>query len=363
MYQGLLKGEFQLLVGKFLRVAALFFVILLVLLAVGAAYARGWVEERLLAPDADATELLLVEVRSGQTTRDVAYLLHRKGLIRHPDVFRYYARYLQLDSQLQGGSYELSASMTPDQILQKMAEGRVQVRRFTVPEGLTLEELADSLVAQGVVKNRSRFLNIAAVSTLADHYLPDPRPDNPLEGYLFPSTYDYRPGITDGELLAMMFQRFQQVWTPELLQQAADWEMTVHEVVTLASIIEEEAQAPAERTRVSGVYHNRLAIGMKLDADPTIRYAMKKPYSEPMLYADLDFESPYNTYRNNGLPPGPISAPGEASIKAALNPEEHDYWYFVAKADGTGEHYFSSTLAEHEALTDVAAANAQKARP
>ncbi len=359
----LMKGESRLHVGKFLRIAALTLVVLLALLAAGAVYARNWVESRLLAPNPAATDSVLVEITPGLTTADVANLLQRKGLIRHAIVFRYYARYLQMDSQLQGGRYELSAAMTPQQILKTLAEGLVQVRRFTVPEGLTLEELADSLVAQGIVSNRARFLSTAAASNLANKYMSDHKPAHPLEGYLFPSTYDYHPGITDPEIIAMMFRRFEQIWTPELLKKAKDMDLTVHEVVTLASIIEEEAQQRKESPRIAGVYQNRLAIGMKLDADPTIRYALKKPYSEPLLFVDLEFESPYNTYRNAGLPPGPISAPGESSIKAALNPEKHDYWYFVAKADGSGEHYFSNTLDEHENLTLRAADNSKKKAP
>jgi UPF0755 protein len=143
-----------------------------------------------------------------------------------------------------------------------------------------------------------------------------------------------------------MVRGFKRVLTPELQARARELGYSVHEIVTLASIIEEEARVPKERAAISSVYHNRLRIGMKLDADPTVQYALPAP-KEKLLYKDLEISSPYNTYRNPGLPPGPISNPGEAAIRAALYPATDKYLFFVAKGDGSGEHYFARTLAEH----------------
>ncbi len=334
------------------------FLLFLVLLGSGAAGLLRWIEEQMQPVRPGSAEEVVLEIPAGASTREIATLLAEEGLINDPVFFRYYARYLGLDVQLQPGEYRLSPAMSPEEILRKLAAGEVVVYRFTVPEGLTIEEMADVLAEQGVV-DRDRFLEVAAASDLADKYLPEGISlRQPLEGYLFPATYEYRRGIAEEDVIRMMFDAFERLWTPEWRARAEEMGLTIHEVVTLASIIEEEAQVAAERPIISGVYHNRLKIGMKLDADPTVAYALGKPPGEPLLYADLEVDSPYNTYRNPGLPPGPISAPGKAAIEAALFPAEHDYWYFVAKADGTGEHYFAEALAEQNQNIQRARQNA-----
>jgi UPF0755 protein len=311
-----------------------------------------------VAPGSD--ELVLVVIPPGASTREVADLLYAGGVIKDATFFRYYAQYKKVDAQLQGGEYELSRALTPDQILTKLSRGEVLVRRFTVPEGLTVAEIADLLAEKKLVA-REAFLAAAAASTLNQAHLPaGVQLAQPLEGYLFPSTYDYKPGITADEILTLMYTRWEQAFTVPLRERAKQAGLTVHEAMTLASIIEEEAQVAEERPVISGVYMNRLAIGMKLDADPTVRYGLAKPKQEELRLADLAIESPYNTYLLAGLPPGPIAAPGLASIQAALSPQKHDFWYFVAKADGSGQHYFASTLEEQTANIEKAAANAAK---
>jgi UPF0755 protein len=295
-----------------------------------------------------AAEPVTVEIPAGAPTSTVAQLLFSHRLVKEPTVFRYYARYRQLDGQLKPGEYQFSAAMAPELILQKLARGDVVVRRFTLPEGLTVTQIADLLAAKRLV-DRDRFLQEAATSHLADAYLPaDHQLQQPLEGYLFPATYEYGRGLTEPEILQMMFARFEQAWSPDMRARATEQHLSVHEVVTMASIIEKEAKVAAERPKIGGVYYNRLHIGMKLDADPAVRYAVAKAPGEPLLYKDLEVDSPYNSYLHRGLPPGPIAAPGEAALRAALWPETHDYWYFVARADGSGEHYFASTLAEQD---------------
>jgi UPF0755 protein len=315
----------------------------LLLAALGA---RQWVLARLEPVNPGAPEKVQVAIPPGASTQQVADLLYDRHLIRDPLVFRYYARYRGLDSRIMPGEYELSPSMNPDAILEKLTKGQVVVYRFTVPEGLTVSEMAELLASRKVV-DRDRFLEAARNSQLSAKYLPeDAKLEQPLEGYLFPATYEYKPGVKEEEILRMMFDRFEQVWTPELKARAQELGLTVHQVVTLASIVEKEARVAKERAIIAGVYHNRLKIGMKLDADPTVRYAVKKPPKDDLLAADLEVESPYNTYKVAGLPPGPIAAPGEDSIRAVLYPESHDFWYFVAKGDGSGEHYFARTLDE-----------------
>lgn len=332
----------------------------LLLLGFAAFGAVRWVEDKLQAAEPAARETVTITVPPGSSTRAVADLLVEQKLIKDATVFRFYVRYRKMDAQLKPGEYQLSAAMTVDQIMQKLIRGEVVVYRFTVPEGLTVEQIADVLTERKVV-DREAFLKAAARTELVKSYLPEGGElAQPLEGYLFPDTYEYKPGASADEIVAQMFARWQQVFTPELHERAKELGLSVHEVMTLASIIEKEAQVAKERSVIAGVYHNRLEIGMKLDADPTVRYALKKPPKEELLYADLEVESPYNTYRNAGLPPGPIAAPGEASIKAALHPEEHDFWYFVARADGTGEHFFAADLDEQTRNIERARENQKK---
>lgn len=333
-------------VARRTRRAAALLIPLLVMLLFGAMGAQRWVDDMLQPVNPGAAEPVAVRIPTGVSTREIAELLFAEGLIKDPVVFRYYARYRQLDAGLKPGQYHLSGGLTMDQILDKLNRGDVITYRFTVREGLTVKELAALLGDLGLA-DRDRFLELATASALAQAYLPEGvELAHPLEGYLFPATYTYTETLTEQEIIDLMFGRFQQVWTPELIARADELGLSIHQVVTLASIIEKEAQAAAERATIAGVYHNRLAIGMKLDADPTVRYALDKPPGEIVYYRDLEVESPYNTYRTNGLPPGPIAAPGEASIRAALWPEAHDLWYFVAKEDGSGEHYFAETLEE-----------------
>jgi UPF0755 protein len=253
--------------------------------------------------------------------------------------------------------------MSADEILAKLVSGDVVVRRFTLPEGLTVAMMADLLDEADVVP-REDFLNAVAAAVPLNPYLP---PDldvaQPMEGYLFPATYEYHSATTAEEVVAMLLDRFAAVWTDELLARADEMGLTVHEVVTLASIVETEARVPAEQPAISGVYLNRLAVGMPLQADPTVYYALGLPRTERLLYEHLEVDSPYNTYKYPGRPPGPIASPGESAIRAVLYPETHDYYYFVAKNDGSGEHYFAATYEEHLENVDRAEANLAARQP
>ncbi|MFZ5824115.1 MAG: endolytic transglycosylase MltG, partial [Bacillota bacterium] len=311
-------------VNKGFRRIALVLLVLLGLLGAAAFGGQRWVMERLDPVDPASQEMLWVEIPSGVTTAEVADLLHQQGLIKDPTVFRYYVRYRQLDARIMSGEYQISAAMSPDAILQLLTQGQVRVERFTLPEGLTVAMMADVL-AQQKVMSREEFL--AAVSALAgtNHYLPQGVSlTEPMEGYLFPATYEYRRGAKPDEIVAMMFSRFEQVWTEEFKARAEAQNLSIHQVVTLASIVETEAQVAAERPAIAGVYLNRLAIGMPLQADPTVYYAHGLPRGERLLYKHLEIDSPYNTYKYPELPPGPIAAPGEDSIRAVLYPEAHE---------------------------------------
>lgn len=325
-------------------------ILLLLLLgaaALGGLQAYRWLRGLLEPADPTSAAMVSFEVPPGASTREVADALFARRLIRHPLAFRLYARQHNLDARIRPGEYRLSPGMSPAEILGKFTRGEVVVYRFTIPEGLTVVEVAELLGRQGVV-DRDRFLAAARASALSREWLPAGAPvREPLEGYLFPSTYEYKPGISPEQVLEMMVGRLRAVLKPEYLQRAGELNLSVHQLLTLAAIVEKEARLAAERPRIAGVYWNRLKAGMRLDADPTVAYALNKPGAELSL-ADLERDDPYNTYRRKGLPPGPIANPGEDSIRAVLWPEEHPYLYFVARAGGNGEHLFSQTLAEHE---------------
>lgn len=324
-----------------------FLLLLLGLLAFAAVAGESWIKTRLGPVDPASAEMVEVPIPPGASTLEVANLLFQRGLIKDPTVFRLYVRYRQLDAQILSGDYQFARAMSAPQILQILIEGQVRVGKITIPEGLTVAMMAD-LMAEKQVMTREQFLAAVKADVGRNEHLPAgvDLPE-PMEGYLFPATYEYRIGAVPDEIVGMLFQRYEDVWTDELKQRAAGMQLSIHQVTTLAAIVEAEAVVPAERPTIAGVYLNRLAIGMPLQADPTVYYALGLPRGERLLYKHLEVDSPFNTYMYPGLPPGPIAAPGEDSIRAVLYPEAHDYLYFVAKEDGTGEHFFGRTLDEH----------------
>jgi UPF0755 protein len=246
-------------------------------------------------------------------------------------------------ARLQSGTYLFPASISMRDVVAALAAGRYQLEIWvTIPEGATLRSIASVLRA----KLRIDSARVIALSR-APSFLRELRVNAAsLEGYLFPDTYLIRFGEEPGKVLAAMHERFARALTPELHARMRERGRTLHQTLTMASIVEGETRKASERARVAGVYENRLARGMKLQADPTIQYLIPNG-PRRLLYRDLAIDSPYNTYRYRGLPPGPINNPGLAAIRAALYPEKHDFLYFVA--DGTGGHRFSRNAAEHEA--------------
>jgi UPF0755 protein len=233
--------------------------------------------------------------------------------------------------------------MTPGDVLGKIARGEVYRVAITFPEGLTIAEMAKIFEAHGL-GTAAEFTAAANNAGLAKPF--DPAARN-LEGYIFPDTYNV-PRRTDATALVhLMVDRFEKVLTPELREAAAERGMNVRQLVTLASIVEKETAQPGERPEVAAVYTNRLKRGMALQCDPTVIYALARvgKYDGNIRKDDLMFDSPYNTYRYPGLPPGPIAAPGKASIEAAAHPSSDDYLYFVSRNDGS--HAFARTLDEH----------------
>jgi UPF0755 protein len=305
----------------------------------------------------DGTKLV-VTVPSGATAADIGAQLQQLGLVRSSLVFRFAAEQAGVGNSLAAGDYELSKSMSTTEIIQVLAKG--QVKRglvATIPEGWRSEQIADRLEATGFA-SRDEFLQAVASPAAVPGFelLNDPPPPR-LEGYLFPETYQVPQKVSGSRAVEMMTRMF-SARVGDALRAQPEAKLTPSRVITLASIVEREAKVPSERPTIASVYLNRLAENMPLQADPTVQYAVATRdgtaaagynYWRDLTPADLEVNSPFNTYINAGLPPGPICNPGEASIKAVLQPARTSYLYFVAKADGSGTHLFANTLEEHNA--------------
>ncbi|UCH77624.1 MAG: endolytic transglycosylase MltG [Candidatus Coatesbacteria bacterium] len=277
-----------------------------------------------------------VTIPAGYTTAEIASLLAEEGLIAEPRAFVWYCRLNGFDGKLQAGRYELSSEEGIPALAATLAAGRVRVVRFTIPEGYTKEKTAAALEAAGVCP---------VPEFLAACDRGDPRgrlPGEDLEGYLFGDTYEVEADAGADEIVATMVDRFFEVWEAEAAPEVSS--RARGEVVTLASIVEREAMLDEERPLVASVFHNRLARGMRLESCATVIYALGGDV-ERLTIQDLQVDSPYNTYVNGGLPPGPICSPGRASLRAALNPAATDYLFFVSNGDGS--HTFSRTLRGH----------------
>jgi UPF0755 protein len=303
----------------------------------------GWLVRELRTTSAPPGEPVLIEIERGWSARAVLERLSRAGLVRSALALRLACRAFYPGESFKAGEYLFTTPLAPKAALFQIFAGRIHLVPVVVPEGLTGEEIA-ALVrpgdAEGAAAFRKAFL---ATELIADW---DPRARD-LEGYLFPETYLLPSQASEKDLVEAMVAEFREVFDEGRRRRAAELGLSVRDAVTLASLIEEETALPGERPLVSAVFHNRLKIGMKLDCDPTVAYALKLAgrYTGRLLLRDLRFESPYNTYLHAGLPPGPISNPGRESIDAALNPAPEKYLYFVARGDGS--HAFSRTLGEH----------------
>lgn len=306
-------------------------------------YLMAWAD-RPLTPA--ASEDRLVTLAPGQGLRQVAASLEQEGLITDALWFVLLARIDKKDKQLKAGEYVFSATLSPRKILEDMVQGRVRRYRVTIPEGYTLVQIAGAVGAAGLA-DPAQFLAVAQDPEVARKLGISA---GALEGYLFPDTYYFQRGTAPFAIIRTMVKRFQAEFTPEQEARAADLGMTVHEVVTLASIVEKETGAPEERPIVASVFHNRLKKGMRLETDPTVIYGIPN-FDGNIRRHHLSTYTPYNTYKIKGLPPGPIASPGALSLQAALYPAQTDYLYFVAKGDGS--HQFSRTYPEHEKAVSI----------
>jgi UPF0755 protein len=284
-----------------------------------------------------------VTIDPGSGSRTIGQRLIDAGIVRDDMTFRAALWRSGRARALQAGEFRFDRAMSALDVIDKIARGDVYNRRITFPEGLTIREMARVYEQQGFGK-AAAFIE-AARDPAAVRDIDAAATD--LEGYLFPETYSLPRNTDAAKLVSVMVARFRQLFTSEMQQAARSLELTVREAVTLASLVEKETAQPSERPIVAAVYLNRLKIGMGMQADPTVIYALERAgrYDGNLRRDDLSFDSPYNTYRYAGLPPGPIASPGLASLQAAVAPAQVDYLYFVSRNDGS--HVFARTLVEH----------------
>ena len=292
-------------------------------------------------PASEKNQTMIFEIQPGMTLKQVALELSRQGLIRSPSAFQAITYIQAKQKRVMVGEFSLSPSMPPSKILLQITSGKTILHPVTIPEGYRITEIATLLHSEGLA-DKEFFIRQTRDKSLIR---PLGIPADSLEGYLFPETYHFSKFTPEKKIVQKMVDTFrEQVLIPQLLMSAKKSSLSWHEIITLASLIEKETGLDSERKIISSVFHNRLRKNMRLQTDPTVIYAMEK-FDGNIRKRDLKIDSPYNTYRHKGLPPGPIANPGLKSIVAAISPIESDHLYFVSRQDGS--HHFSSTLIEH----------------
>lgn len=320
-----------------------FFIVLVIVIVIAAVVIGIDFYRKTAAPYKGYEKQVIIDIKHGSPVSAIAGQLYKERVISNYYYFRLYYRLFYNDAVFKSGEYLFDKPLTMKQVIEKLSQGKVILYKVTLKEGLTIKETAEQLAAQYKI-NPGTFAFKAGESALIRDL---DRQAQDLEGYLFPDTYLVQKGLTADDFIKLLVKKFKESFTNAMKWRAREIGLTVREVVTLASLIEKETSVREERFLISSVFHNRLRLGMALDCDPTIIYALKKidNYTGKLGWDDLKIDSPYNTRLHRGLPPGPICNPGFASIEAALFPENTRYLYFVSM-DGSA-HYFSKTLGEH----------------
>jgi UPF0755 protein len=316
--------------------------ILVSLAAAGAALFWHDLQRYARTPASDDASERDVRIPPGAGFQAVCEILTEKGMVRQPWRFKLLARLRGLDKQLKAGNYRFSADLSPEELLAALVSGREHLLRLTIPEGYNLKQIAAAVEAAGF-GSADAFLKMVSDPAVVKRYGLTAKT---LEGYLFPDTYLFPADADQTVIVDSMVKRFQVQFSAKWRKRAKELDMSVHEVVTLASIIEKETGDPRERPLISSVFHNRLRKGMRLETDPTVIYGIKD-FDGNLRRRDLRTYTPYNTYKIKGLPPGPIASPGAEALKAALYPAESRYLYFVSRKDTT--HQFSTNIKDHNA--------------
>jgi len=317
-----------------------FFAIICVCIAIAAGAAMYWMASFIKAPAAKISKPVNFTVSSGQHLPSIAQNLKAQELISNPSAFKLYARLKKAATRIKAGEYEMNTGMSPETILNLLTSGKNKLYRFTVPEGLNMEEIA-ILAQESGLCSRQQFLSLCNDLEFINQC---EVPGMTLEGYLFPETYFFSKETGCKTLIKKMISTFKKTFNDKWKARAKKIGLSVHEVVILASIIEKETGNAKERAMISSVFHNRLKRHMRLESDPTVIYGVSD-YHGRIRYKHLRRVTPYNTYQIDGLPAGPIANPGAQSLKAALYPARTDFLYFVSKNDTT--HKFSTNLKDH----------------
>ncbi|MCK9274918.1 MAG: endolytic transglycosylase MltG [Syntrophales bacterium] len=283
---------------------------------------------------------ITVQIPKGRGFPEISTILEENGLVTNKRSFYLLVRLKNAGRFIKAGEYELSGSMTPLRLVEKLKSGSVKKYNISIPEGFTVAQAADRFAAWKLADAEMFRLRACDIDFLASMGI---KAEN-AEGYLFPDTYVIDKTMDESDIISFMISRFKKEISGDMLERSQELGFTVHEVITLASIIEKESALEKEKPLISAVFHNRLKKKMRLQSDPTVIYGMKS-FTGNITKEDLRSSTPYNTYVIEGLPPGPICNPGAASINAALFPSDVDYLYFVSKNDGS--HQFSSNLSSH----------------
>ncbi len=306
-----------------------------------------------IIPEADRIEFV---VEKGANTSKIAEKLKEQGLIENENIFKLLSKINGYDGTYLSGTHIVSKNLTYDEMMRALSSPPA-TRKVTIPEGKTFTQIVDILYQKKIIKDKDEFIKTANTANFDYDFLKDiPQRDNRLEGYLFPDTYEFDLNVSNEDVIIKMLNNFDKKFNDNYHKalEALGEDMTLDKIIILASLIEREGKDPDDRYLISSVLYNRLnnkdKTLRKLQIDATVQYVLLKrtgSYKDRVLYEDLEIDDPYNTYIYEGLPPGPICCPGEASIKAALYPEDTNYLYYVAKGDGS--HQFSRTFKEHQA--------------
>ena len=328
------------------------FKVSLLLIAIGAGAGLMWLRSEVDTPYQHDAANKIITIESGANTSEIISKLYDEGVLKHEWPIRIWLRIFPGNKKFKAGEYEFKSPISPREVVNQLVRGSVTTRHFTIPEGYNQFDIARALAGL-VLKEpaparpedlQPLFKNTSLIADLDSQA-------KTLEGYLFPDTYDYTINSKRAQLVEAMVKRFREVYTPDMQARAEALKMNTRQAVTMASLIEKEAKVDSERELISSVFHRRLKLGTPLACDPTLIYAaiLAGKYRGKIYKSDLERDSPYNTYKRAGLPPGPIASPGKRSLQAAVNPADTDYLYFVVDAEkNDGSHRFSATSADHE---------------
>lgn len=338
------------------KIVSIILVMITLILFIGGISGYIYIKSALQPVDPDNKKDIHVEIPMGASSSTIGKILEENNIIKDSRIFRIYTK-VKNQSDFQAGEYDFTQAMTFDEIIESLKEGRIMkkaIHRVTIPEGKSINEIAKIYEEKLGIKQK-KFLDIVNdpkyIQTLIEKYpnllsdeITNPDIRSPLEGYLFAATYDfYEEDVKVEAIIEQMLDKSKKVIS-KYLDEISAKDMTVHEMLTMASIVEKEAKNAKQRKRISSVFYNRLQADMKLQTDPTVLYAIGK-HKKKVLYKDLEIESPYNTYQNKGIPVGPISNFSENSLQAAIDPEKTDYLYFLHDEDGNI--HYAETHDEH----------------